>query len=164
MSRWRWLPIFADGTAFDGALAGAPALLARGAPPAPLPSVEVTLHRFDIRPGQEGRFDEWIAYLQAHHREAVATLQRERMYFEAMFRASDEPRRLFWITVQGAGGATVESSDAELDRRHTADMDEVLAKGSHARLITRNVLASDFIVATVAREQRRATHPAANCH
>lgn len=87
-------------------------------PPEPLRPVEVTLHRFDRKPGSEATFREWIDYLRSHHREAVATLGRERTYFEAMFIAPDEPRRLYWLEVKGAGGKPVESSDHELDRRH----------------------------------------------
>ncbi|MHA0317207.1 DUF6176 family protein [Sphingomonas melonis] len=123
-------------------------------PPEPLRPVEVTLHRFDRKPGSEATFREWIDYLRSHHREAVATLGRERTYFEAMFIAPDEPRRLYWLEVKGAGGKPVESSDHELDRRHIAYMDAVLIKGSHARLQTENVLVPDFIVRAVAAEQR----------
>lgn len=123
-------------------------------PPALIRPAEVTLHRFDLRPGEEARFAEWIAFLHDRHRDAVATLARERTYFEAMFTAPDEPRRLYWVTVQGAGGAQVESSDLDLDRRHTAYMDAVLAKGSHIRMATRNVLAPDFVVRAIHDEQR----------
>ena len=124
------------------------------APPRPLRPVTVTLHRFDRLPSQRARFDEWIAYLREHHREAVATLGRERTYLEAMFTAADEPDRLYWLTVEGAGGAPVETSPSELDRRHMGFIDEVLVKGSHRRLETRNVLAPDFAVAAVRAEQR----------
>lgn len=123
-------------------------------PPEPLRLVEVTLHRFDRKPGSEATFREWIDYLRSHHRDAVATLGRERTYFEAMFIAPDEPRRLYWLEVKGAGGKSVESSDHELDRRRIAYMDAVLIKGSHARLQTENVLVPDFIVRAVAAEQR----------
>lgn len=117
--------------------------------------VEVILHRFDIQPGQDPAFKEWIDFLHKRHRDAVATLARERTYFEAMFTAPDEPHRLYWITVQGAGGAQVESSDLDLDRKHVAYMDAVLVKGSHRRLITQNVLAPDFIVQAIDQEQNR---------
>lgn len=116
--------------------------------------VEVTLHRFDRNRGSEGKFAEWISFLHSRHGEAVATLARERTYFEAMFTAPDDPNHLYWITVQGAGGASVESSNLDLDRRHIAYMDAVLAKGSHERMVTQNVLAPDFIVDAVRREQR----------
>lgn len=140
-----------------GVLAGIAATFLLGAtqPPAAVRPVDVTLHRFDLVPGQEAIFREWIGLLHARHREAVATLGRERTYLEAMFTAPDEPRRLYWLTVQGAGGAAVETSDLDLDRRHRAYMDAVLAKGSHVRLTTRNVLAPDFIVRAVRVEQTR---------
>ncbi|WP_174291578.1 DUF6176 family protein [Sphingomonas bacterium] len=116
---------------------------------ATLRPVNVVLHRFDMKPGQQRTFHEWIGFLHARHREAVSTLARERTYFEAMFTAPDEPRRLYWLTVQGTGGAPVESSTLDLDRRHIAYMDAVLAKGTHRRLTTQNVLAADVIVRAV---------------
>lgn len=117
--------------------------------------VDVVLHRFDMVPGRGAAFRDWIAMLHARHREAAATLGRKRTYFEAMFTAPDEPQRLYWLTAQGAGRKEVESSTLDLDRRHMAYMDEVLSQGSHRRLATRNVLAPDFIVAAVRREQVR---------
>ncbi|WP_234419349.1 DUF6176 family protein [Sphingomonas sp. EC-HK361] len=121
----------------------------------PLRPVEVTLHRFDRAGGSERQFADWIAFLHARHREAVQTLARERTYFEAMFTAPDEPRRLYWITVQGVGGSPVERSTLDLDRRHMAFMKAVLVKGSHRQLVTQNVLAPDFIVKAVRNEQRQ---------
>ena len=63
--------------------------------PVPLRPVTVTLHRYDIVPGQEAHYRDWIAFLHAQHRAAIGTLGRERTYLAAMFRASDEPRRLY---------------------------------------------------------------------
>ncbi|WP_174279538.1 DUF6176 family protein, partial [Sphingomonas bacterium] len=123
--------------------------------PAPARPVAVTLHRFDLAPGCDATFRAWIDFLHARHRDAVATLGRERTYLEAMFTAPDEPGRLYWLTVQGAGGAAVDSSTLDLDRRHQAFMDAVLAKGSHRRLVTENVLAPDFIVRAVREQQGR---------
>lgn len=123
--------------------------------PQPFRPVEVTLHRFDMVPDSDAKFRDWIGFLHARHRDAVATLARERTYFEAMFTAPDEPRRLYWIEVQGAGGAQVDTSPLDIDRRHIAYMDAVLAAGSHRRLTTQNVLAPDFIVRAVRDEQRR---------
>jgi len=124
--------------------------LSAAVPPAPVRPVEVTLHRFDRKQGSDAAFREWIDYLRSHHREAVATLGRERIYFEAMFTAPDEPHRLYWLEVKGTGGKPVESSHHELDRRHIAYMGAVLVKGSHVRMQTENVLAPDFIVRAVA--------------
>lgn len=147
---WREKLLFGAG-AIVGLTTGL-AAWANAAPPMP-PSVEVTLHRFNRVPGADAKFREWIDFLHAHHREAVATLGRERTYFEAMFTAPDEPSRLYWITVQGTGGASVESSTMDMDRKHIAYMAAVLAKGTHRRLTTQNVLAPDFIVNAVRREQ-----------
>ena len=143
-----------------GGLAGIALTLSLGAKSAPVPReapVAVEFHRFDMKAGAEARFDQWMGLLHRRHRDAVATLTRERTYFEAIFTAPDQPGRLYWITVQGSGGAPVESSTLDLDRQHRACMDAVLVKGSHRRLITRNVLAPDFIVKAIADDQARET-------
>jgi hypothetical protein len=143
-----------------GAVIGAVAVMAVGevraalTPSVPSHPVEIVLHRFDIAEGKDAKFDEWVSFLRDHHREAVATLPRERTYLEAMFRAPDEPSRLYWLTVQGAGGASVESSTHPIDHRHMEYMAEVLKPGTHARLVTRNVLMPDFVVKAIADDQR----------
>lgn len=118
---------------------------------------EVVLHRFAVRPDQHARLDEWISFLRANHRAAVATLGRERMYVEAMFTIPDDPDRLYWLTVQGRG-APVENSTDPLDRRHVAYMRAVLVPGSHVRFDTRNVLIPDFIGAAIARNETPPQH------
>lgn len=72
-----------------------------------------------------------------------------------MFDSADEPRRFYWVTVQGAGGATVESSPLDPDRHHNAYMAATLIKGSHHRFATRNVLAPDFVETAIRAEQQR---------
>lgn len=119
----------------------------------PLRPVKVTLHRFDLRDGAEPAFREWLAYLAAHHREAVTTLGRERMYLEAKFTLPDDPTRLYWLTVEGDGGGSVDTSASELDRRHMAYMNRVLADGSHRLAETRDVLMPDFIAAAIRDHQ-----------
>ncbi len=119
----------------------------------PLRPVKVTLHRFDLRDGADPALREWLAHLAAHHREAVATLDRERMYLEAKFTLPDDPARLYWLTVEGDGGGSVETSVSELDRRHMAYMKRVLADGSDRRAETRDMLMPDFIAAAIRDQQ-----------
>lgn len=57
--------------------------------------------------------------------------------------------------MQGSGGAAVESSMLDLDRRHSANIDAVLVRGSHRRLTMENVLAPHFIVRAIREEQAR---------
>lgn len=135
-----------------GAAAGAMATASRA--PEPLRPAAVTLHRFDLKPGQQTERDAWIGYLERNHRAAVATLGRERMHAGAMFVQPDEPGRFYWVTIQGAGGHPVETATSELDRRHMASMDAVLAKGSNRRAAGRNVLLPDFIVAAIRRQKQ----------
>lgn len=126
---------------------------ARG--PAPLAHpVVVTLHRFEVKPDKLERFQAWMRLYRTEHRATVATLERERTYVEAMFRDRQHaPRVIWWLEAQGEGGARVESSPLDIDKKHQAFMDEVLKPGSHARLDTEFMLAPDFAVEAIRAHQ-----------
>lgn len=53
--------------------------------------------------------------------ECVATLDRERMAVEMVFRLKEDGEDyLFWVTIRGEGGASLESSEHAIDRDHIA--------------------------------------------
>jgi hypothetical protein len=80
----------------------------------------VSLHRARILPGMEEEATEWMQMLNDRHEEAVATLDRERMAIEIIFRSSAaDGDHLTWITVQGPGEA-VGTSSHQLDVDHLA--------------------------------------------
>jgi hypothetical protein len=124
-------------------------------PPLTYP-VSVSLHRVDIAPGKEQEFDEWMSYLRDHHDEAVATLDRERTYFEAMFTAPDEPNKLYWLEVKGAGGASSATSPYPIDKKHREYRDATIVRESDLRFITKNSFAPDFLVDAIRKQQRAA--------
>ncbi len=79
------------------------------------------LMTFAVVPGKEVRAQEWLQMLQARQSECVATLDREHMHFESIFRHEANGRQyLSWFSVQGAAGAHVASSEFEVDRLHMA--------------------------------------------
>jgi hypothetical protein len=103
---------------------------------------------FAVTAGKESRAGEWMALLKARRQECIATLERERMHFESIFRHESNGRlHLSWFAAQGAGGADVESSDLEIDRLHTAFFRECIDPGvppiKHEHLM-------DFVPAEVA--------------
>jgi hypothetical protein len=105
----------------------------------------VRLHRVSIRPDELDGYRQWQAFLHARHAEAVATLAREHMLVEAMFRDKADPTTLFWLEVKDDQGATVESSDADIDIKHRQFMQRVLDPGTWSVMETDNVLVAPFI-------------------
>lgn len=83
--------------------------------------MRVELTRFRILPGKEGRVDEWLRALNDRMPETLATLERERMKVEVIFRELvDGEQYLSWFAVQEEGGASVHTSEHEIDRLHMA--------------------------------------------
>jgi hypothetical protein len=80
---------------------------------------QTELMSFPIKPGKESRAREWMDTLRVHHAECVATLDREAMHFESLFRSvADGVTHLSWFSVQGTAGAHVESSPFAIDLLH----------------------------------------------
>jgi hypothetical protein len=148
-----------------GALTGAAVLaVAQGragaAHDAPAPALrhplQVRLHRVEIRDGKLGRYADWQRFLHDHHDEAVATLAREHMYVEAMFRdPGRDPRVLYWLEVRDDAGAHANDSTLEVDREHERYMREVLRNDTWSILATENVLVAPFVSDAIARRQAR---------
>lgn len=116
--------------------------------------IEVTLYRFELNPDKLARFEEWVQFERSHHAETVATLERERMYFEAIFR--DRANRkdvIYWLAIRGKGGATSETSPLPIDRQYQQFMHETLKKGSRTTLTTEYALVPPFIQSAVDAHQ-----------
>ena len=62
-----------------------------------------------------------MAMLDDRADECVATLDRERMAVEIVFRLQEEGEDyLFWVAIRGDGGADLESSEHAIDHDHIA--------------------------------------------
>lgn len=48
--------------------------------------VKVELSRFKVKKGKEKKVQEWMNFLNQHHKETVATMAGERMYVEDIFK------------------------------------------------------------------------------
>ena len=74
---------------------------------------------FAVKQGAEKRAAEWMALLVQRQVDCVATLDREHMHFESIFKSERDSRTyLSWYSVQGEAGAHVKSSPLEIDRLH----------------------------------------------
>ena len=81
----------------------------------------VELSRFKVKPGKGERVDAWLQALNDRMPETLATLEREQMKFEVIFRELiGEDEYLTWVSVQGEDGAPVDTSPHEIDQVHLA--------------------------------------------
>jgi hypothetical protein len=89
--------------------------------PASIPDgLNVRLMRARVLPGASAEADKWMAMLNDRQDECVATLDRERMAIEIVFRlAEGDEQYLFWVTVKGTSGAGLDES-IPIDRDHSA--------------------------------------------
>jgi hypothetical protein len=127
--------------------------------------LQVRLHRVEIRADGLGRYADWQRFLHDRHRDAVATLAREHMFVEAMFRdPAHDPRTLYWLEVRDDAGAHDNDSGQEIDREHERYMREVLRNDSWSVLDTENVLVAPFVQDAVARWQAREGRPGPPAH
>jgi len=81
--------------------------------------MKVELTRLRIKPGKSSRVDEWLKMINERIDEAVATLDREGMKLEVIFRELiGEHEYLNWFTIQDETGEPIETSPFDLDREH----------------------------------------------
>jgi hypothetical protein len=81
--------------------------------------MRVGLTRFRVKPGRSDRVDEWMKTLNDRRAECLATLERELMYVEVVFRErTSEGDFLYWFSIQGEESARVETSPHDIDREH----------------------------------------------
>jgi hypothetical protein len=77
------------------------------------------LMSFPVKAGMELRAQQWMQTLVERQAECVATLDREAMHFESIFRVEVDGRLyLSWFSVQGTTGAHVNSSPFPIDKLH----------------------------------------------
>ena len=82
----------------------------------------VELSRGTVLPGKSAEADEWMAMLQRRHSECVEGLDRERMAVEVVFRSQepDGTEYLWWFSLKGDGGGSLEDSPFPIDADHVA--------------------------------------------
>ena len=91
----------------------------------------VELSRGKVLPGASAEADEWMAMLQTRHTECLATLDRERMAVEVVFRSreDDGTEYLWWFSLKGLDGAGLENSPSAIDADHDAQARRTKERG-----------------------------------
>jgi hypothetical protein len=84
-----------------------------------------------VLPGASAEADRWMAMLQSRHAECVATLDRERMAVEVVFRSreDDGTEYLWWFSLKGSDGAGPEGSPFAIDADHDAQARRTKERG-----------------------------------
>ena len=81
----------------------------------------VELSRAKVLSGAGHEADRWMSMLDERVDECVATLDRERMAVEIVFRLQEGGEDyLYWVAIRGEGGASLETSEHQIDRDHEA--------------------------------------------
>jgi hypothetical protein len=79
----------------------------------------VELSRAKVLPGARGEADRWMTMLDDRVDECVATLDRERMAVEIVFRLKEDGQDyLYWVAIRGEHGASLETSTHPIDLDH----------------------------------------------
>ncbi|WP_283679552.1 DUF6176 family protein [Lentilactobacillus sp. Marseille-Q4993] len=82
-------------------------------------TIKTELTRFKVKAGKEAKVEEWLRFLNDNMHETLLTLENEKMYVEVIFKEQKaEGEFLYWFSVQGTGGQSVESSDSRIDKKH----------------------------------------------
>lgn len=89
--------------------------------PSSIPAgLRVELSRGKVLPGQSAEADRWLQMLNDRVEECVATLDRERMAVEIVFRLQENGEDyLYWVSIFGSGGNGLDPS-VPIDRDHDA--------------------------------------------
>jgi len=81
--------------------------------------MKTELTRFTVKQNKSERVDEWMKMLKDNIKDVLLTLEDEKMYIEAIFREKEgEYEYLYWFSVQGENGTSVEKSNHEIDKKH----------------------------------------------
>ena len=81
--------------------------------------MRVELTKYRVEPGKSERVDEWMRMLNDRIDECLATLPREKMYVETIFREKvGDEEFLYWFSVQREDGEDVRTSEHDLDVEH----------------------------------------------
>jgi hypothetical protein len=117
--------------------------------------LHATLYRFRLDTANMPVYREWVHWHHDAYRPMIETLEREKMYFESVFRDTvNEPRFIYWLAIDGEGGGTSSTSTSDIDRKHVEYMKQILVKGSRVTLKTEFTLVPSFIEESIGRHQQ----------
>lgn len=116
--------------------------------------LKVTLYRFRLNRDSMAVYEDWIKWQHNQHQAIVETLEREKMYVEAVFRDTvNQPDYIYWLAVNGEGGEHYTTSNLAVDKIHSEYMKKILVKGSRVVLKTEFTLLPAFIEKNIQQHQ-----------
>ena len=81
--------------------------------------MKTELTRFKVKENKSKVVDEWMQFLNDNMKEVLLTLDNEKMYIENIFRETvDDVDYLYWYSIQGENGLSVEESQSWIDKKH----------------------------------------------
>ena len=96
-----------------------------------LEMLRIELTRVTVKVGKSKAVDEWLGFLRDHLGEVLLTLDAEKMYVESIFRENiGGSEYMYWYSIQGENGRSVETSEDLVDRRHLEYWDECIEPGT----------------------------------
>lgn len=117
-----------------------------------------TLVRRRIRPGMEAEVDRWMDKLRARRDECIATLDRERMAVELIYRERrPEGEALTWVVVHAPGGRPLEGSPFAIDEIHRSYVERCLDADSLETIEAELFLAPPEVEEAIGRFVARTT-------
>ena len=122
------------------------------------------LSRGTVRPGASAEADRWMAMLNDRLDECVATLDRERMAVEIVFRLrspDDATDHLYWVAIKGAGGGGLDLANP-IDRDHEAQARRTKEPGwveAEPQVLLLPDPVRRAVLAWATRERERVPHP-----
>ena len=117
--------------------------------------LDVSLYRFTLNKANITIYRQWVQWHHDAYQPMIGTLDRERMYFESVFRdMANEPGVIYWLAINGEGGATSSSSASDIDKKHVEYMKQILIKGSRVTLKTEFTLLPSFIEESIEQHQQ----------
>jgi len=118
--------------------------------------VKATLYRFKLNKNNMAVYHEWVKWHYDAYNAMIESLERERMYFECVFRDtlnSNDSDEIYWLAINGEGGETSSTSSLAIDKKHIEYMKQILVKGSRTTLKTEFTLLPNFIEESIAKHQ-----------
>lgn len=81
--------------------------------------MKTELTRFRVKENKSKIVNEWMKFLNENMKDVLLTLDNEKMYIENIFRETiDGIDYLYWYSIQGENGTSVEESHSWIDKKH----------------------------------------------
>lgn len=89
--------------------------------------MKVELTRYRVKPDKSSKVEEWLNFLNENMEDVLVTLEGEKMYVETIFHEIlNGEEFLYWYSVRGEGGVSVDDSTHWIDLKHLEYWDECI--------------------------------------